>query len=162
MAKRHEKIIIRQFDPRRKANRKWTARWAELLDYGSWGSKKDPYPKKAMEEIVHVLIAYGAFVGNKLVGAACVTDVHSSPDGQDRDAMYFALAVVDPKYEKRGIWEMLYARRLEWISGRPGRVVSTGENFANMRRLFDRGWKLHRMGRNEKGDSFLALELPRK
>lgn len=159
-----KKIVICEFDPRAKKGKaaKWIRRWANLLYFDSWGSKKDPYPKKAMEEIPYVLVAYAAFVDGKFAGAAAVTDVHSSPDGQDRDAMYFALAVVDRKYRNHGIWELLYAERMKWIQGRPGRVVSTGEDFANMRRLFDRGWKLLRMGRNEKGDSFLALELPRK
>ncbi len=156
-----EKIEIRQIDPKNKKDSGAIKRWAWLLDNLSWGTPSDPYPKKAMEEIEYVLVAYGAFIGDKLVGAACVTDFHSSSDGQDRDALYFALAVIDPKYRNRGIWEMLYGRRLEWLSGRPGRVVTTGENLTHMSRLCDRGWKPYRMGRNERGDSFLVLELLR-
>ena len=154
-----QRVEIRRIDPKRDS--KAAKQWARMLDNLSWGSPDNPYPKKAVEEIPHVFVAFGAFVGNKLVGAACVTDHHSSPDGQDRDAMYFALAVVDPKYRRRGIWEILYARRLEWVSGRPGRVITTCENRTMMLALFDRGWKPYRLGRNEKGDPFLALELPR-
>ncbi len=156
------KIEIRRISVHAKNNAAFIKKWADLLDYHSWGSRKDPYPKKAMDEISHVLVAFVALVDGKFGGAACVTDVHSSPDGQDRDAMYFALAVVHPRYEKMGIWGMLYARRMEWIQGRPGRVVSTGENFRNMHRLAQRGWKLVRFGFNEKGESFLMMELPRK
>src|SRR3989344_4610144 len=144
------RIEIREFNPKKEPA--FAKRWADMLDYMSWGSPKDPYPKKAMEEIPHVLVAYGAFHGKKLVGAACVTDHHSSPDGQDRDAMYLALAVVDPKYRRRGIWEILYARRLEWVSGRPGRVITTCENRTMMLALFDRGWKPYRLRRAGTGD----------
>ncbi|MEK7133898.1 MAG: GNAT family N-acetyltransferase [Patescibacteria group bacterium] len=157
-----EKVVIRQIDPKSRRDAAAIARWAWLLDNVSWGTPQDPYPKRGMEEIPHALVAFGAFVGNKLVGAACITDHHSSPDGQDRDAMYFALAVVDPKYRRRGIWERLYVHRLEWVSNRPGRVIATGENLSGMRMMCDRGWKPYRMGRNEKGDSFIALELPRR
>lgn len=153
---------IRKIDPSNEEDKSAISRWSWMLENISWGTPDNPYPKRAMEEIPHVLVAFGAFMNNELVGAACVTDHHSSPDAQDRDAMYFALAVVDPKYRNRGIWEMLYARRLEWICDRPGRVIATGENLDAMRMLCDRGWKPFRMGRNEKGDSFIALELPRK
>ena len=156
-----KKVEIRQIDPKNKKDAKAIKRWAWMLDNVSWGTPKDPYPKKGMEEILHALVAFGAFDGDKLVGAACVTDHHSSPDGQDRDSMYFALAVVDTDYRRRGIWGRLYAHRIEWVEGRPGRVIATGENLAGMRMMCDRGWKPYRMGRNENGDSFIAVYLPR-
>lgn len=128
---------------------------AYLVQKYSWGLD---YPVKAISEFKRADFIVAALENKELVGCASINRV-ASPDQIDNGKLWFADAIVLPKYRRLGIFGKMYQKCLAYMKKRREPVFACTNNLIVVSFLLQNGWRYHRSTKDESGGLCLVFRL---
>jgi len=135
------------------------AECAKMVRKYSWG---EDYPVNPLNELERAKYIIGAFDREKLVGCASVA--HSvSPDNIDNEKLWISHAVVLPDYRKKGIFNLLYKKQINYTKKHKGPLLAATDNPIVEKFLLKNGWAFLRTIKDEGGNPgkvFIKSQFP--
>lgn len=125
---------------------------AAMVQKYSWG---EDFPIKAIDEFRQAECIVVALDNKKLVGCVGINRV-ASPDKIDNGKLWFADAVVLPRYRKLGIYKKLYAKGLAYVKKLNEVALTCTDNLIMVSFFLESGWQYYRSTRDE-GDYFCLV-----